>query len=72
MAPTLLYFQYNRETRVETDYSDLVAVGTISQKCPQDDKWHPVTFYSKALQGAETHYEIHNKELLAVILALKE
>jgi hypothetical protein len=71
-APTLLYFQYDRETRVETDCSDLAAAGVISQKCPQDDQWHPVAFYSKALQGAETHYEIHDKELLAVILALKE
>jgi hypothetical protein len=71
-APTLLYFQYDRETRVETDCSDLAAAGVISQKCPQDNEWHPVAFYSKALQGAETHYEIHDKELLAVILALKE
>jgi hypothetical protein len=48
-APTLLYFQYDRETRVETDCSDLAAARVISQKCPQDDQWHPVAFYSKAL-----------------------
>ncbi len=71
-APTLRYFQYDRETRLETDCSDLAAAGMLSQKCPSDKQWHPVAFYSKALQGAETHYEIHDKELLAVILGLKE
>ncbi len=71
-ALTLLYFQYDRETRLETDCSDVATIGMLSQKCPSDEQWHPVVFYSKALQGAETHYEIHDKELLAVILGLKE
>ncbi len=71
-APTLLYFKYDRETRLETDCSDLAAAGVLSQKCDSDGSWHPVAFYSKALQGAESHYEIHDKELLAVILGLKE
>jgi hypothetical protein len=31
---------------------------------------HPVAFYSKSLQLAERNYEIHNKELLAIIHAL--
>jgi len=71
-APILAYFQYDRETRLETDCSDLAAAGLLSQKCPIDDQWHPVAFYSKALKEAETHYEIHDKELYAVILGLKE
>jgi hypothetical protein len=71
-APTLQYFQHGRETRLETDCSDLAAAGTLSQKCVSDGQWHPVAFYSKALQGAETHYEIHDKELLAVVRGLKE
>jgi len=40
----------------------------------QDDAlgWsHPVAFYSKLLQPAEYNYEIHDKELLAIIHALK-
>jgi hypothetical protein len=32
---------------------------------------HPVTFYSKSLQPAERNYEIHDKELLAIIHALQ-
>jgi len=40
----------------------------------QDDalgRSHPVAFYSKSLQPAERNYEIHDKELLAIIHALK-
>ena len=44
----------------------------LSQKCPIDNQWHPVAFYSKALKEAKTYYEIYNKELYAVILGLKE
>jgi hypothetical protein len=71
-APILLYFKYDRETRLETDCSDLAAAGMLSQKSPEDGQWHPVSFYSKALQGAESHYEVHDKELLAVIQGLRE
>jgi hypothetical protein len=39
----------------------------------QDDalrRSHPVAFYSKSLQLAKHNYEIHDKELLAIIHAL--
>jgi hypothetical protein len=32
---------------------------------------HPVAFYLKSLQSAECNYEIHDKELLAIIHALQ-
>jgi hypothetical protein len=32
---------------------------------------HPVAFYSKSLQPAKHNYEIHDKELLAIIYALQ-
>jgi len=31
---------------------------------------HPIAYYSKSLQPAECNYEIHNKELLAIVHAL--
>ena len=37
-----------------------------------DGKWHPVVFYSKSLSSMERNYKIHNKEILAIILALEE
>jgi len=37
-----------------------------------DRKWHPVAFYSKSLSSVERNYEIHNKEILAIICVLEE
>jgi len=37
-----------------------------------DRKWHPIAFYSKSLSSVERNYEIHNKEMLAIICALEE
>jgi len=41
---------------------------------PADDqpKWHPVAYYSKSLSETERNYEIHDKEMLAIIRALDE
>ena len=35
-------------------------------------KWHPVAFLSKSLSPVERNYEIHNKEMLAIVRALEE
>ena len=37
-----------------------------------DRKWHSVAFYSKSLSSMEQNYEIHDKEMLAIIYALEE
>jgi len=37
-----------------------------------DRKWHLVAFYSKSLSSVEWNYEIHNKEMLAIIYALEK
>ena len=40
--------------------------------CQQaDGKWHPVAYYSQKMTQAERNYNIHNKELLAVVNALE-
>ena len=36
-----------------------------------DDKWHPVAYYSRKMTQAEQNYDIHNKELLAVVNTLE-
>jgi len=33
----------------------------------EDDKWRLVAFISKSLNEAERNYEIHNREMLAII-----
>jgi hypothetical protein len=69
-APILRHFQPELPTRVETDASDGVVAGVLSQQ--HDDLWHPVGYYSKTMSGPEKNYEIHDKEMLGVIRALEE
>ncbi len=44
----------------------------ISQRSPTDDRMHPCAFLSHRLSPAERNYDIGNRELLAVKLALEE
>jgi len=37
-----------------------------------DEKWYPVAFDSKFLSSMEQNYEIYDKEMLAIIHALKK
>ncbi|GLB43132.1 putative retrotransposable element tf2 155 kda protein type 1-like [Lyophyllum shimeji] len=62
----------DRPFRVEADSSDFATGAVLSQQSPEDEKWHPVAFYSKSLNAVERNYEIHDKEMLAIIRALEE
>jgi len=39
---------------------------------PANEKWHPVAFFSKSLSLVKQNYEIHDKEMLAIIQSLQE
>jgi len=58
--------------RIEADSSDFASGAILSQQLPGEEKWHPVAFYSKSLSPVERNYEIHDKEMLAIIRALEE
>jgi len=58
--------------RIEADSSDFVTGAVLSQQSMMDGKWHPIAFYSKSLSSVERNYEIHDKEMLAIIRALEE
>ena len=62
---------YNSEKRIriETNSSDLTVGACLSQK--HDGKQHSVVYLSRKLLSAEQNYDVHNKELLAIIIALK-
>jgi len=57
---------------IEADSSDFVSGAILSQRLPREEKWQPVAFYSKSLAPVERNYEIHDKEILAIIHALEE
>ena len=67
----LLHFDPDKESVVETDSSDYVNAGVLSQ---YDDNGvlRPVAFFSRRLSPAECNYEIYDKELLAIIRAFEE
>ena len=37
----------------------------------EDEEWKPVTYILKSFNEAERNYEIHNKEILAIIRYLE-
>jgi RNase H-like domain found in reverse transcriptase len=58
-------FDPDKETWVETDASDFVTAGVLSQI--YGDILRPVAFFSKKMSPAECNYMIYDKELLAII-----
>ena len=71
-APILTQPDPSLQFVVEVDTS-VVGVGAIlSQRSPQDQKLHPCAFLSRRLSPSERNYDIGNRELLAVKVALKE
>ena len=57
---------------IEADSSDFTSEAILFQQLPEEEKWHPVAFYSKFLSLVEWNYEIHDKKMLAIICALEE
>ena len=56
--------------RVETDSSNYALGTVLSQK--QNGIWQPIAFRSQSLNPAERNYEIYNKEMLAIVEAIKD
>ncbi len=70
--PVLLVPDPESKFIVEVDASDVGVGGVLSQHSLRDGKLHPCAFFSRRLSPAERNYDIGNKELLAVRLALGE
>ena len=85
-APILNHFDPERYIRIETDASGYAIGGVLSQltsdqrasgsdenssKSSDVGQWHPVAFFSRKMIPAETRYETHDQELLAIVEAFK-
>ncbi|MBW0515872.1 hypothetical protein O181_055587 [Austropuccinia psidii MF-1] len=68
-TPILSHFNPSLPTIVETDASDY-ALGALMSQVDDSGK-HPIAFDSCKLLPAELNYEIHDKELLSIVWALK-
>ncbi|MBW0556591.1 hypothetical protein O181_096306 [Austropuccinia psidii MF-1] len=68
-APILSHFNPSLPTILETDASDYALGSSLSQV--NDSGNYPIAFDSHKLLPAELNYEIHDKELLGIVCALK-
>jgi len=68
--PVLASPNLDKEFRIEADTSNYATGGVLSMKC-SNELWRLVAFISKSLSNTERNYEIHNKEILAVVRYLE-
>jgi hypothetical protein len=70
-APMLIHFDPSKETFLFTDASDFALSGIVHQH-GDDGLLHPVSFYSRRLDAPEINYDIHDKEMLGIMVSLKQ
>ena len=66
----LAVLDLDKKMRMEVDMSNYTTGGMLSIEC-EDGLWRLVAFLSKSLNETERNYEIHNKEMLAIIRELE-
>ena len=66
----LAVLDLDKKMRMEIDALDYAMGGVLSIK-EENGKWRPVAFLFKSLNEIKRNYEIHNKEMLAIIRGWK-
>ena len=57
----------DKKMRIEVDALDYITREVLSMEC-KNERWRPVAYLLKSLNEMERNYEIHDKEMLVVIL----
>jgi hypothetical protein len=70
-APILMHPNFQKLFCLETDASDF-ALGAVLSQPNKDGRLHPVAFHSQKFIAIEINYEIHDKELLAIVDSFQE
>ena len=70
-APILAHYDPKKTATIKRDTSKYVTAGMISQ-IGDDGFLRPIAFRSKSMSKSECNYDVYDKELLAIILALKD
>ena len=68
--PVLAALDIDKKMRMEVDALDYTTGEVLSMEY-KDGLWRPVAFLSKSLNETERNYEIHDKEMLAIIRKLE-
>jgi len=70
MELILVALDLDKKMRMEVNTSDYATEGVLLMKCA-DGRWRLVAYLFKSLNKTEQNYEIHDKEILAVIRELE-
>src|SRR5437762_7421274 len=68
-APILRHFDPNPPVTLHSDSSGFALSGIISQ--PHNSLLHPVAYWSRKCTPAECNYDIHDREMLAIVECMK-
>ena len=71
LAPILASFDPKRKIILETNASNQ-ALGSCLSQPDAEGRLHPVAYRSRKFSGPELNYDIHDKELLAIVDAFEE
>jgi hypothetical protein len=69
-APVLAHPDPSRQYLLNTDASGFAIAAVLSQQQP-DGAIRPVAYYSRKMNAAEKNYDVHDKELLAIVMAVR-
>ena len=70
-APILCYPDPEKKLKIEADASGY-ASGAVLSQLEDDGKWHPCAYISKGFNETERNYDIHDREMLAIMRAFEE
>jgi len=56
-------------SKIEIDASNLAIDACFSKE--HEGMWHPMTYLSRKLSPIEQNYDVHDKELLAIVAFLE-
>lgn len=69
-SPVLAIFSREKETELHTDAS-MHGYGAILLQKQNDNKWHPISFFSKRATATEAKYHSFELETLAIVYAIR-
>src|SRR6266702_976256 len=67
----ILFPQLSQPFEMEVDAS-AIAIGAVLNQKGEDGKTHPVAYYSESFSAPERNYDIYDRELLAIVKALRQ
>lgn len=69
--PILMHYNPDKPIILETDASDY-GMGMVCSQPDNEGRLHPLGYYSKQFHDSELNYDIHDKELFAIVKALEK